>query len=68
MIDPPGNALAAAAGQLLSLLSNATHLDAFLDRMVRLAAEVVTPTSACGLTWRRDGQPFTVVSSEDFAA
>jgi GAF domain-containing protein len=68
MIDPPGHPLAASAGQLLSLLSNATHLDVFLDRMVRLAAEVVTPAGACGLTIRRDGQPFTVVSSEDFAA
>jgi GAF domain-containing protein len=68
MNDPPSNPLAAAAGQLLSLLSNATHLDVFLDRMVRLAGEVVTPPAACGLTLRRDGQPFTVVSSEDFAA
>jgi len=68
MIDPPGPPVAAAAGQLLSLLSDATHLDVFLDRMVRLAAEVVTPSAACGLTIHRDGQPFTVVASEDFAA
>jgi len=68
MIDPPVNALAAASGELLTLLSSATHLDVFLDRMVHLAAEVVTPWAACGLTLRRDGLPFTVVSSEDFAA
>jgi hypothetical protein len=68
MTDPPRNDVAAAAGQLLSLLSNATHLDLFLERMVHLAAEVVTPSAACGLTLRRDCQPFTVVSSDGFAA
>jgi GAF domain-containing protein len=61
-------ALASAYGQLLGLLVDAPEIDAFLDRMVRLAADLVTPAAACGVTVRRDGQPFTVASSNDLAA
>src|SRR4051794_36184147 len=68
MTDPRDNPLAAASGQLLSLLSDATHLDVFLDRVVHLAVNIVTPPAACGLTFRRDDRPFTVVSSNDLAA
>jgi transcriptional regulator with GAF, ATPase, and Fis domain len=60
--------LASAYGQLLGLLVEAPDVDAFLDKMVRLATEVVTPAAACGMTVRRDGQPFTVASSNDLAA
>jgi GAF domain-containing protein len=65
-IDPA--LLASAYGQLLGLLVEAPEIDAFLDEMVRLAAAVVTPTAACGMTVRRDGQPFSVATSNDMAA
>ncbi len=68
MTDPVHDPLAAAYGQLLSLLSNAPHLDLFLGRVVHLAVGVVNPPAACGITLRRDHQPFTVVSSNDLAA
>jgi GAF domain-containing protein len=60
--------LASAYGQLLGLLVQAPAIDAVLDRMVRLASEVVDPAAACGLTVRRDGQPFTVACTNDLAA
>ena len=55
-------------GLLLSLLSNGTHLDTFLQRVVDLAGTVVTPAAWCGLTLRRDDQPFTVVSNSATAS
>jgi GAF domain-containing protein len=60
--------LAAAYGQLLNLLTDSPDLDTFLDQVVALAAQVVTPAAACGLTMRRDGQPFTVANSSPLAA
>jgi GAF domain-containing protein len=60
--------LASAYGQLLGLLVEAPEIDALLDKTVRLAADVVTPAAACGVTIRRDGQPFTVATSNDLAA
>ncbi len=60
--------LASAYGQLLGLLVEAPDIDAFLDKMVRLAADVVTPTVACGVTVRRDGHPFTPATSHNLAA
>jgi GAF domain-containing protein len=60
--------LAAASAQLLSLLSDATRLDMFLDRVAHLAASLVSPPAAVGLTLRRDGQPFTVVTNGNLAA
>ena len=60
--------LASAYGRLLALLADSSHVDVFLDQVVRVAAEVVTPAVACGLTMRRDGGAFTVASSGDLAA
>jgi GAF domain-containing protein len=68
MSDLTPSTLAAAYGELLSLLADTPDLDAFLDQVVRLAAQVVTPAAACGLTMRRDGRPFTVANSSPFAA
>jgi GAF domain-containing protein len=68
MPESRDNALAAASAQLLSLLTNAPHLDIFLDRVVHLAAGVVDPPASVGLTLRRDDRPFTVVSSDLLAA
>jgi GAF domain-containing protein len=60
--------LASAYGQLLGLLVEAPDIDAFLDKMVRLATDVVAPAAACGVTICRDGQPFTPATSNDLAA
>jgi GAF domain-containing protein len=69
-VSPPSDYadLASAYGQLLGLLVEAPDIDAVLDKTVQLAADVVTPAAACGLTIRRDGQPFTVATSNDLAA
>jgi GAF domain-containing protein len=68
MAESLGPGVAAAHGLLLDLLVDAPALDAFLGQIAQLATTVVTPPAACGLTMRRDGQPFTVVSSNDLAA
>jgi GAF domain-containing protein len=64
--DPP--VLASAYGRLLGLLVEAPDIDAFLDEMVRLAGDLVTPAVACGVTVCREGQPFTAATSNDLAA
>jgi transcriptional regulator with GAF, ATPase, and Fis domain len=60
--------LASAPGQLLGLLVESPDLDAFLDKIAHLAAEVVTPAAGCGITVRRDGQPFSPATSNELAA
>lgn len=55
------------AGDLLSLLIDSPDVEVFLDQVVRLAADVVTPAAACGLTMRRATQPFTVSNSDELA-
>ncbi|MFC0032321.1 GAF and ANTAR domain-containing protein [Micromonospora chaiyaphumensis] len=68
MSDAADPHLGSASGRLLTLLADSRHVDVFLDDIVRVAAEVVTPAVACGLTVRRDGGAFTVASSGDLAA
>ncbi|MGY0004378.1 GAF and ANTAR domain-containing protein [Micromonospora sp. I033] len=68
MSDAAGPSPASASGRLLTLLADSRDVDVFLDQVVRVAAEVVTPAVACGLTVRRDGGAFTVASSGDLAA
>jgi GAF domain-containing protein len=60
--------MASAYGQLLGLLVESPDIDAILEKVVRLAAEVVTPAAACGVTVRRDGQPFSAATSNELAA
>ncbi|MEU6206797.1 GAF and ANTAR domain-containing protein [Micromonospora musae] len=60
--------LAPAYGRLLTLLADSPHVDVFLDQLVRVAAEVVSPAAGCGMTVRRDGPAFTVAASNDLAA
>jgi GAF domain-containing protein len=66
--SPDPALLASAYGQLLGLLVESPDLDAFLDKIVHLAAEVVTPAAVCGLTVCRDGQPFSAAVSNELAA
>jgi len=61
-------ASSSAPAQLLGLLVETPDVTTFLDKVVHLAAEVVTPAAACGLTVRRDGRPFTAVASNDLAS
>jgi len=65
---PRDEGLASAYGQLLGLLVESPDMDAFLDKLVRLAAQVVTPAAGCGLTVRRDGRPFSAAASSELAA
>lgn len=60
--------LVSAYERLLTLLAYSPDVDVFLDQVVRVAAEVVKPAVACGLTVRRDGGAFTAASSDDLAA
>jgi GAF domain-containing protein len=57
-----------AYGGLVTLLVDSPQLDGFLDQVVRLAAEVVTPAAAGGITFDRDGRPVTVATSSPLAA
>jgi len=68
-VSHPSNlaVLASAYGQLLGLLVEAPEIDAVLEKMVGLAADV-TPAVACGVTVCRDGQPFTVAMTNELAA
>jgi transcriptional regulator with GAF, ATPase, and Fis domain len=66
--SPHPSALASASSQLLGLLVEGPDLDAFLDKLVRLSADVVSPAAACGITVRSDGQPFSPAASNDLAA
>jgi GAF domain-containing protein len=60
--------LTTAYSQLLGLLIDTPSVDAFLNEVARLAADVVTPAAAAGITIRRNDQPFTVATSNNLAA
>jgi len=60
--------MASAYGQLLGLLVESPNIDAILEKVVHLAGEVVTPAAACGVTVRRDGQPFSAAVNNRDAA
>ncbi|MGS2617139.1 GAF and ANTAR domain-containing protein [Micromonospora sp. LZ34] len=68
MSDAAESHLASAYGRLLTLLADSPHIDVFLGQVVEVAAEMVSPAVACGLTVRRDGGAFTVAASGDLAA
>jgi GAF domain-containing protein len=57
--------LAFAFARLLHLLIDAADLDAFLAEMADLAATVIVPGAACGLTMHRDGRPYTASAAGD---
>jgi GAF domain-containing protein len=67
MSEMPDAGLAMAYGRLLSLLIDTPDLDEFLDRVVTLAAQVVTPAAAAGVTMHRDSKPFTAANSAPLA-
>lgn len=65
--SPSSTALSSAYGQLLALLIESPNVDAFLSEAARLGADIVGAAEACGITFRRDGQPFTAAASGDLA-
>ncbi|HWG99888.1 MAG TPA: GAF and ANTAR domain-containing protein [Pilimelia sp.] len=67
MPSSPGD-LATTYGRLLTLLADSPEIDAFLDEVVHLAADVVTPAAGGGITLRRDGAAVTVATSHPLAA
>jgi GAF domain-containing protein len=56
-----------ALTRVMSAYIEATGLDSFLESLVRLAADVVIPPAATGIALVRDGQPVTVVTSDESA-
>jgi len=60
--------LAGALAELVSLMLATPTVDRLLDDLARLAAGVLHPPAACGITLRRDRQPVTVASSALLAA
>ncbi|MGH3503337.1 MAG: GAF and ANTAR domain-containing protein [Nocardioidaceae bacterium] len=58
-----------AFNTLRSVLLNNESIEEFLQELAELAATtVITPATSCGVTTRRDGQYYTVASSDDWAA
>ena len=55
-------------GVLSRLLLTLGDVDTFLQRLTELAAGIMTPPVACGITVPRDGEPATVASSDQRAS
>jgi GAF domain-containing protein len=56
-----------ALTRVMGAYIEATGLDSFLERLVQLAADVVIPPAATGITLVRDGDAVTVVTSDEAA-
>ncbi|MEX5710186.1 GAF and ANTAR domain-containing protein [Parafrankia sp. FMc6] len=59
--------LAAAYVELTALLLSTADVVGFLEQLAVLAADVVVPPASCGITLRRDHQPYTVATSDELA-
>lgn len=57
-----------AVTRLFELLVDTPPMDGFLQKAVRLAADVIVPAAAGSLTIRRDHRPVTVATSDPLAA
>jgi GAF domain-containing protein len=67
--EPSGNPdLSGALSELVSLMLATPTVGRLLDELARLAAGVVSPPAACGITLRRDNEPITVAASAPLAA
>jgi GAF domain-containing protein len=53
---------------LHTLLLNAPSVNEFLSQLATVAARVLEPPAACGVTTRYDGHPLTVAASDERAA
>src|SRR5688500_12862387 len=68
MVAEPETGNILAYGSLVTLLVDSPQLDGFLGQVVRLAADVVTPAAAGGITFDREGRPVTAATSAPLAA
>jgi len=59
--------LSAAYGELQNLLLDGPDVTTFMQQVVTLAASIVTPPAACGVTLRRDHEISTVAHSGELA-
>jgi GAF domain-containing protein len=66
-MDLSSDDLSTALDSLHELLLTAPEIETFLNRVAVLAAGLVEPAAACGITVRYDGNPTTVASSDDRA-
>jgi GAF domain-containing protein len=57
-----------ALAELTSLMLATPSVEALLDELARLAAQVLTPPAHCGITVQRNHDPVTVASSDALAA
>lgn len=51
-----------------SLMADLAGVEGYLQQLVQLAADVVVPPASVSITWVRDGEPGTVMSSSEVAA
>lgn len=52
--------------QLLALLLDSPGMGTFLDHSVAFGSRLVAPPVSCGITFHRDGRPFTAAASDGF--
>jgi GAF domain-containing protein len=57
-----------ALAELANLMLATASMSTFLDELAGLAATVITPPAACGITLGQDHLPLTVASNEPLAA
>jgi GAF domain-containing protein len=67
-MSQPSDRHASGLQRLLAVLADSPGVDTFLDEVATLAAEIVTPAAACGITIYQHGQPVTVATSDPLAA
>jgi GAF domain-containing protein len=66
--QPETPELVEALAELANLMMATPSISTLLDDLARLAATVVTPPAACGITLAQDHLPLTVASSDPLAA
>jgi transcriptional regulator with GAF, ATPase, and Fis domain len=66
-LTPPVD-LAAALTELTGLVLAMPNVESLLTEVARLAARVLNPPASCGITLRRDHEPYTAATSDALAA
>jgi GAF domain-containing protein len=60
--------LTTALAELVNLMLATPSMEEFLDGVAGLAGEVITPTAACGITLRRNTDPWTIANNGALAS
>jgi GAF domain-containing protein len=68
LVQQPPSDLTAAYGELQNLLIASSAIEDFLRELAVLAAGVIPPSAACGITLRRDNQLITAAASSELAS